>query len=244
MIKTLRSSLGRDREKFKIPRSVQQSVPVRQVWPDGILQVGNRFSKCFAFSDINYAIASDEDKESAFYKYSDVLNALDSENVKITIHNRKQDQKRLEENILLPFQEDGLDIYRKEENDRLKDQAMGRGGIVQERYITISAHKRTVEDARTYFARMETELAVHFGRLSSRLEAQNLETRLGILRDFFHAGEPPAIPFSLKGHMRLGHDFRDWFCPDSMEFQRDCFRMDNRVGACIIPAGIRQLRPG
>ena len=93
MIKTLRSSLGRDREKFKIPRSVQQSVPVRQVWPDGILRVGNQFSKCFTFSDINYAIASDEDKESAFYKYSDVLNALDSENVKITIHNRKQDQK-------------------------------------------------------------------------------------------------------------------------------------------------------
>ena len=93
MIKTLRSSLGRDREKFKIPRSVQQSVPISRVWPDGILQVGNRFSKCFAFSDINYAIASDEDKESAFYKYSDVLNALDSENVKITIHNRKQKRR-------------------------------------------------------------------------------------------------------------------------------------------------------
>ncbi len=233
MIKTLRDSLRRDREKLKIPRSVQQSVPISRVWPDGILQVGNRFSKCFAFSDINYAIASDEDKESAFYKYSEcfdtrwIVKMLRS---RFTIGSRiKKGWKKS-----IPSIPGGWPGYIQKRRKRPpKGSSHGQGGIVQERYITISAYKRTVEDARTYFARMETELAVHFGRLSSRLEAQNLEIRLETLRDFFHAGEPASLPFSLKGHMRLGHDFRDWFCPDSMEFQRDCFRMDNRWGRVL-----------
>ena len=51
-----------DREKFKVPRSVQQAIPIQRIWPDGVFQSGTKFSKTFRFSDINYAIASKEDK--------------------------------------------------------------------------------------------------------------------------------------------------------------------------------------
>ena len=57
ILKTLSRSIKLDREKFQIPRSVQQAIPIRRIWPDGIFQVGNRFSKTFSFTDINYAIA-------------------------------------------------------------------------------------------------------------------------------------------------------------------------------------------
>ena len=40
MIKTLNSILKQDRERFKVPRSVQQAVPIEAVWGDGIFQVG------------------------------------------------------------------------------------------------------------------------------------------------------------------------------------------------------------
>lgn len=39
---------------------------------------GNRFSKTYRFSDINYLVASREDKESMFLTYSELLNSLDS----------------------------------------------------------------------------------------------------------------------------------------------------------------------
>ena len=45
-----------DREKFKVPRSVQQAIPIQRIWPDGVFQSGTKFSKTFRFSDINYAI--------------------------------------------------------------------------------------------------------------------------------------------------------------------------------------------
>ena len=54
LIKTLQQALKMDREKFKVPRSVQQAIPVQRIWPDGVFQSGpegrrptpNRTSVC------------------------------------------------------------------------------------------------------------------------------------------------------------------------------------------------------
>ena len=78
MIKTLSKAQKMEREKFRIPRSVQDASPVRRIFADGIFQVGNQYSKTWSFTDINYAIASKEDKTSMFLDYSELLNALDS----------------------------------------------------------------------------------------------------------------------------------------------------------------------
>jgi len=33
--------------------------------------------------------------------------------------------------------------------------------------------------------------------------------------------------------MRKGHDFKDYICPDSFEFEKDYFRIGNRYGRVI-----------
>ena len=86
MIKTLQNTLKQDKEQFTVPRSVQDTIPIRRIWPDGIFQFGSKFSKCIRFSDINYAIASKEDKTAIFLNHSELLNALDTgSTTKITI---------------------------------------------------------------------------------------------------------------------------------------------------------------
>ena len=90
MIKSLASMLRQDRERMSVPKSVQQAIPIRRIWPDGIFQVGNKFSKTVRFSDINYAIASKADKQEMFLDYSELLNSLDvGATTKITISNPK-----------------------------------------------------------------------------------------------------------------------------------------------------------
>ena len=64
MIKTLSKAQKMEREKFRMPRSVQDAIPIRRIFADGIFQVGNQYSKTWSFTDINYAIASKEDKTS------------------------------------------------------------------------------------------------------------------------------------------------------------------------------------
>ena len=86
MIKTIKTMAKQEKERYNVPRKVQDVIPVRRIWPDGIFLVGNKFSKTYKFSDINYLVASREDKESMFLTYSELLNSLDSGAVtKITI---------------------------------------------------------------------------------------------------------------------------------------------------------------
>ena len=62
LIKTLQNTLKQDsKEGFAIPKSVQDAIPIRRLWPDGVFQFGSKFSKTIRFSDINYAIASKDD---------------------------------------------------------------------------------------------------------------------------------------------------------------------------------------
>ena len=104
MIKALMRILKQDKEKLNIPRSVQQAIPVKRVWPDGVWMVGNKYSKCWRFTDINYEIASKEDKTAMFLDYSELLNSLDSSaTTKITICNRRINKKEFEKSILIPM---------------------------------------------------------------------------------------------------------------------------------------------
>lgn len=108
MIKTLNNIFRQDREKFVVPKSVQQVIPIQTVWNDGIFKVGrNKFSRSYRFPDINYAVAGKEDKEIMFLDYSDLLNAFDSgATTKITIHNRRLNRQDFEKSILIPMTED------------------------------------------------------------------------------------------------------------------------------------------
>ena len=235
MTKTLAAARRQERVKFKVPRSVQDAIPIRRIWPDGIFQVGNQYSKSWSFTDINYAIAGKDDKMAMFLDYCALLNALDSgAAAKITIHNRRIDKEDFERSVLLPLRGDALDHYREEFNEMLRAQVTGTSNsMVRERYLTVSIVKRNIDEARTYFARVGTDLVTHLAKLSSVAAELSTPDRLRLLRDFFKAGQPPAFDFDLRGHAKLGHSFKDWLCPDSMEFAADNFKIDGRFGRVL-----------
>ena len=64
------------KEKRRIPKSVQQSIPIDRLYKDGIFKCGSVFSKTWKFSDINYAVASDDDRLSMFLSHSALINGL------------------------------------------------------------------------------------------------------------------------------------------------------------------------
>ena len=54
MIKTLNNTIKQDRTAYKIPRSVQDVIPIQRIFADGIFQFGTKYSRTLRFSDINY----------------------------------------------------------------------------------------------------------------------------------------------------------------------------------------------
>ena len=235
MIKTLQNTLKQDKEHLSVPKSVQDTIPIQRLWPDGLFQFGGKFSKTVRFSDINYAIASKEDKTSMFLGYSELLNALDTgSTTKITINNKRLNRRNFEQEILIPPQGDHLDGGRSEYNAMLLDKVTdSSNSIVQERYVTVSAHKKTPEEARTFFDRVMNDVTTRLNHLDSHCEELDAVERLRVLHDFYRVGEEARFHIDLRECMKTGRSFKDNICPDSMEFRKDHFILGNKYGRAM-----------
>ena len=218
-MKTLSNLFKRDKEKFVVPKCVQDLIPVETIWEDGVFLVGkNKYSKCYKFSDINYSVASKEDKETMFLEYSELLNSFETgATTKITIANRRLNRIDFEKTIMLPMENDKLDEYREEYNKMLLSKITGANGIIQEKYITISIDKENIEEARIYFNRVGASLINHFKELGSVCIELNAEERLQMLFNFYRVGEEAYFHYEMLDSMRKGHNFKDFICPDTME---------------------------
>ena len=195
MIKTLRQAVLQEKERFRIPRSVQHLIPAERIWPDGIFLCGRKYTMMYRFTDINYAVAGKEDKKSMFFAWSDILNSLDcGAAAKLTVFNRRINHKEFAKRILLPMRGDGLDGYREEMNQILSDKVRGANGVVQEKYITISVCRKDIQEARNYFARTGTDLAGRFAQLGSQCLPLDAAERLRLLYDFYGPGRRRIFP--------------------------------------------------
>ena len=234
MIKSIKSILSTDKEKYKVPKKVQDVIPIKRIWPDGIFLVGNKFVKSWKFTDINYLVASREDKETMLLTYSELLNSLDSgATTKITINNRRMKKEDFEQSVLMPMKGDGLDEYREEYNRMLLDKAMDANGIMQEKYITVTIAKKNVEEARAYFARVGADLSAHFTALGSKCMEMTANDRLRALHDFYRSGEESAFDFNMRDNLRKGHCFRDYICPDSIEKNADYLKLGEKFARVL-----------
>ena len=91
-----------ERDAFHIPRSVQQSIPIKRIYKDGIFRVSGRFSKTWRFFDINYAVASPEKQMELFLSYCGVLNSLPIDaGIKLTLVNRQLNRQEFSRNLLM-----------------------------------------------------------------------------------------------------------------------------------------------
>ena len=219
---------------FAIPKSVQEAIQIKAVFPDGIFQISkDLFTMSYRFTDINYAVAGLEAQREDYKKYCTVLNALDDGvSSQITIMNRRIKGIELHD-MLLRKQNDAHDVYRQEINDMLTNIANSETAIIQEKYITISVRKKTVDDARTHFHRVSAELDNRFKSLGSGVEALDVTERLRIIHDFCRPGEDSAYHFDLRDTIKKGQDFRDYISPDGFEFKSDYFMYGSRYARVL-----------
>ena len=224
-----------NKEKLKVPKSVQQAIPIKSIYEDGLFYLGNNmYSKTFRFDDVNYAVLGESDKERMFLGYGSILNGLDCTAFpKLTIINRKLNKIDFDSKIKLKLGNDNLTKYRKELNDILEKEAIGSKGMIQEKLLTISIERKNVEEARNYFSNTGTNLESGFATLNSKCTELDVNDRLRIFYDFFRMGEEDLYNFDIKEFMKKGHSFKDYICPDTFEFKSDYFKMGDKYGRVL-----------
>lgn len=220
------------KSKRKIPKTVQQSIPIDVIYKDGIIQSGKTFSKMWRFSDINYEVASNAEQEEMFLAHSAVLNGLPTDAVaKISIYNRRIQNHSIEK-LAVPKTNDNYKMYAKELEELLNDKMAESNNIVHEKYITISSEKKNIKEARTYFARVGSDLAADFAKISSQITELGYKERLRLFYEFFRENEED-FSFDLKRAMARGAHFKDYISPDSIEFKRDYIQIGDKYARVL-----------
>lgn len=214
----------RQNEHIAIPQSVQDLIPVSNIYADGLFQHGdNLWSMCYKFTDVNYRVASEDAQEAFFFKYMELINIFDSKAItKITINNRRVNIKAFKDDICLAMNPaDGFDKYREEYNKMLLQKVEESNGIIQEKYLTVSIVKGTIEEARAYFARTSSDFAQRLENLGSICVPVPVDERIRIFYNFFRVGEEPYFFFNKELTDTKGHSFKDYICPDDVELVDD-----------------------
>ncbi|MDY4507643.1 MAG: DUF87 domain-containing protein [Candidatus Faecousia sp.] len=233
-MKAIKQVMKKDQEPYRVPKRVQDVIPIKCMWSDGIFLVGTRYSKTFKFTDINYMVASQEAQKKLFLAYAALINSLDcGATTKITLNNRHLNRKNFADTVLMKLKNDYLDYYRMEYNDVIMSKATGGNGIIQEKYVTVSVCKRNIEDARAYFARVGAELTARFAALGAKVTEMDATEKLRVLHDFYRSGEEVYFRFDAQDMMRKGHDFRDYICPDSVEKHSDYLMLGGKYARVI-----------
>ena len=233
-MKAIKQIMKKDHVPYRVPKRVQDVIPIKCMWSDGIFLVGTRYSKTFKFTDINYMVASQEAQKKLFLAYAALINSLDcGATTKITLNNRHLNRKNFADTVLMKLKNDYLDYYRMEYNDVIMSKATGGNGIIQEKYVTVSVCKKNIEDARAYFARVGAELTARFAALGAKVTEMDATEKLRVLHDFYRSGEEVYFRFDAQDMMRKGHDFRDYICPDSIEKHSDYLMLGGKYARVI-----------
>ena len=215
--------------------SAQKTIAYKEMARDGICRVKDRcYSKTIRFSDINYQLAQNEDKNAIFENWCDFLNYFDSSiHFQLSFINHKSSMKEFENVIRIRPANDDFDEIRMEYAQMLRHQlAKGNNGLVKSKYITFSIEADNIREAKPKLERIESDILNNFKILGVPAVTLNGAERLQILYETFNPDETVDFHFDYDSMLRTGLTTKDYVAPTSFVFRDGkTFQMGNTIGA-------------
>ncbi len=219
----------------KPPQTVQQSIPYREMYRDGVCRVNDRlFTKTVEFQDINYQLAQNEDKTQIFENYCDFLNYFDSSiSVQLSFINRRANIREFQQSIDIPDRDDDFNSIRREYAGMLKNQlAKGNNGLVKSKYVTFGIEADNLKAARPRLERIEMDILAGFKTLGVTARPLTGLERLEVLHGQFHPDGQEKFRFDWRDIAKTGNSTKDAIAPSGFDFRDGrTFRMDGHIGA-------------
>ena len=218
------------------PQTVQQSIPYREMYRDGICRVTDRYyTKTVQFFDINYQLAQAEDKTQIFESYCDFLNYFDSSiHVQLTFINQQANMQDFAQSIDIPTRGDEYDEIRSEYGDMLRGQMQkGNNGLSKRKYITFGVEADDLRNAKMRLERIETDMIANFKSLGVQARPLNGIERLELLHSQFHPDGQERLRFDWSQLPKTGLSTKDFISPSGLSFSENgkTFRVGEYAGA-------------
>ena len=219
----------------KAPVTVQDTIPYKEMYKDGICQVSDKhFNKTVTFGDINYQLAQNEDKDQIFNAYCEFLNYFDAAiKVQLSFVNKYGNIKDFEKSIHIPDQDDDFNSVRREYAEMMKSQlSKGNNGLVKHKYITFGIDAKNLAEAKPRLERIETDVLNAFRAMGVVAHSLTGAERLEVLHGQLHPDGKDKMHFNWKSIAKSGQTTKDAICPTSFDFRDPkCFKMGGSYGA-------------
>lgn len=230
----------------KIPRDAVQTIPYREMYPDGLLRVNDKlYTKTLRFSDINYELAQPEDKEQTFDGLCDFYNVLDSSMwAQMSFINLRANLIDYQKSVTVPETGDAYDDVRRELAGILRTQlSKGNNGLIKRKYFTFGIEADNEQTARPRVERMEADLRNHLKNMGVRSEPLSGYDRLEVLHGIFHPDGREKLRFNWNAIVNTGLTTKPFIAPSSFDFRGGrTFKIGGMWGAAsFLQIGASQL---
>lgn len=235
------------KQSFKIPKTVQQSIPYESVYTNGVIETSSGcFSKSYHFDDANFQAQDKEKQNSMLESYGKFLNKLPHNVVaQITFYNQSVDMDEVKNNILLKPKNDGhFDLRNDINNILLQRISEGQNNLKKEKVLTLTVENTDIESVGHAFQTLEPEISESFAALNKTgIKPLTLTERLEMLYGIYNCDE--ALRFMDKakdyidgdGNFKLaelnknGISSKDLIGPDSITVKGNHLMLGDNVYA-------------
>jgi len=219
--KEIESLVKNAKKKDEVPHTVQESIPFDRVFKDGIVRVEDGYyTKMIEYDDINYQLATLNEKKSILEDWSSFLNFFDSSiHFEFSFMDTVTDEKEFERSIKVPLNDDGFDPLREEYNRMLKMQMQqGNNTITRRKFLTFGIHAASLKAAVPRISHIQTDLLNNFHQMGVPANVLDGRERLSVMHAMFHVCDPEPFRFRWKYLPESGMSVKDFIAPASLDF--------------------------
>lgn len=239
--KELEKAVKKAKMKGEIPESAQDTIPYRVPYEDGIFEsAAGYFTQTIAFEDITYQLLDNDPKNVLFERWCTLINYFNPDiHFQFNYGNMEMDRDVYAKDFVIPLQEDGHNVVRKEYSDMLIRQfAKGTNNLKKERYLTYGIYAKDYKNAKLKLMKISKQLEKYLHKFNSRCHVLTGYERLELLFRIFHPASKEKLMWNWDMPVKTGLSSKDFIAPSSFSFKSGpdlnatrYFRVGDRVGA-------------
>ena len=211
------------KEKYQ---GVQETIPFELMEEDGTCRINDHYwCKMIAFTDINYDLASDAERDELFEGWCDFYNYFEPEvHLQIFCATMKADRVAQMAAIHVKDRADNMQEIRTEFNDLLSNlMNKGNNGYIRPKFIVIGLEGKNVRAVKPKFSRIEEEIKELLEGIGVKTHALTGYEWLSVLRSLLNPDDFSQFLFNFDLTVRTGLTAKDYISPSSMDFRNGYF---------------------
>ncbi len=207
------------KEKYQ---GVQETIPFEFMDEDGTCRINDHYwCKMISFTDINYDLADDEERDVLFDGWCDFYNYFEPEvHVQIFCATLRADKVAQMAAVHIKDKPDNMQLVRTEFNQILYDQMLkGNNGYIRSKYIVIGLEGKNVRAVKSKFERLEENIRENLDNIGVKTHVLTGYEWLCVLRSLLNPGDFSQFLFNFDLTVRTGLTAKDYISPSSLDFR-------------------------